>query len=134
MNYKKMTATILLTSMTVAASLNANAEALPAGSKIGFSTPTLASEFFMALDEELHSVFEENGYEVVTISYEGNAAQQVADLENLASMGCDAITLFTMDEIAISDALKKCLDEGIKIYPNQLFSDPDTYSYCLGQD
>ena len=124
-----------LSTVTVtAAELPSGEERFPAGSKLGFSTPTLASEFFLGLDEEIHEIFEENGYEVVTISYEGNAAQQVADMENLANMGCDAITLFTMDETAISDICKKFEDEGINIYPNALFKDPETYTFCLSQD
>lgn len=67
---------------------------LPSGSKIGFSTLTLAAEFFSVLDESVHEYLERDGYEVVTLSCEGNAATQVSDIENLISMNCDAILLF----------------------------------------
>lgn len=108
---------------------------LPAGSKIGFSTMTLASEFFSVLDEDTHKYLEADGYEVVTLSCEMNAATQVSDIENLISMDCDAILLFAVDPGAVEDVCARAVEEGIKVFPlAATFSNRDAYTYIIGTD
>lgn len=108
---------------------------LPAGSKIGFSTMTLASEFFSVLDEDTHKYLEADGYEVVTLSCEMNAATQVSDIENLISMDCDAILLFAVDPGAVEDVCARAVEEGIKVFPlAATFSNRDAYTYIMGAD
>lgn len=108
---------------------------LPAGSKIGFSTMTLASEFFAVLDEDTHKYLEADGYEVVTLSCEMNAATQVSDIENLISMDCDAILLFAADPSAVQDVCAKAVAEGIKVFPLATsFDNRDAYTYIMGTD
>lgn len=84
--------------------------------KIGFSTITLGAEFFSNLDNAVHNRLEAQGYEVVTVSCEGNAAQQVADIENLIAMECEAIFFFATDPDALTDVLLRGREAGIKMY------------------
>lgn len=108
---------------------------LPAGSKIGFSTMTLASEFFSVLDEDAHKYLEADGYEVITLSCEMNAATQVSDIENLISMDCDAILVFAVDPGAIQDVCAKAMEAGIKVFPLATsFDNRDAYTYIMGTD
>lgn len=114
---------------------NDGASGLPAGSKIGFSTLLLSSEFFAALDEDTHKYLEADGYEVVTVSCEGNAATQVSDIENLISMDCDAILLFPADPSAVQDVCAKAVESGIKVFPLATsFENRDAYTYIMGTD
>lgn len=108
---------------------------LPAGSKIGFSTMTLASEFFAVLDEDTHKYLEADGYEVVTLSCEMNAATQVSDIENLISMDCDAILLFAVDPSAVEDVCARAVEAGIKVFPLAAkFDNRDAFTYIMGTD
>lgn len=108
-------------------------ELFPAGGKLGFSTATLGSEFFYRLDESTRKLMEDNGYEMVTVSNEGNTATQIADIENLISMNCDSIVLFTVDNNAIADVCRKAISQGIEVYPiSSWFEDKDTYTICMG--
>ncbi len=110
-------------------------EWFPKGSKLGMSTMTLGAEFFSALDDSMHKYFEEGGYEMVTVSFEGNAATQVSDIENLMNMGCDAIMLFVSDREAVKDVCRKAVEQGIKVYPIATWMDDrSTYTYCQGTD
>ena len=110
-------------------------EWFPKGSKLGMSTMTLGAEFFSALDESMHEYFEQGGYEMVTVSFEGNAATQVSDIENLMNMGCDAIMLFVSDREAVKDVCRKAVEQGIKVYPIATWMDDrSTYTYCQGTD
>lgn len=108
---------------------------LPAGSKIGFSVISLSSEFFAKLDEDTHRYLEADGYEVVTVSCEANAATQVADIENLISMDCDAIVLFAAEPSAVEDVCARAVAEGIKVFPlAATFSNRDAFTYIMGTD
>ncbi len=101
--------------------------------KIGFSTMTLGSEFFIDVDNKVHDRLEAAGYEVVTVSCEGNVATQVADIENLISMDCEAIFFFAADPEALTDVCKKGKAAGIKMYGVAApMTDPDSYDAVIG--
>lgn len=118
-----------------AAAAGAASAAVPEGSKIGFSTLTLAAEFFSVLDTDVHKYLEEAGYEVVTLSCEGNAATQVSDIENLISMGVDAILLFPADPSAVESVCAKAVEAGIKVLPFATsFQNRNAFSYIMGTD
>jgi ABC-type sugar transport system substrate-binding protein len=68
------------------------------------------------MDAAVHNRLEAGGYEVITISCEANAAQQVSDIENLITMNCEAIFFFAVDPNALTDVLKKGRKAGIKMY------------------
>lgn len=102
---------------------------------IGFSVPTLGLEFFEALDESFHAKFEGEGYEVVTVSCELNAATQVSDIENLMTMGVDTIFAFVVDAEALTDTLVKARQEGITVIPIATnLSNRDAYDKIMGTD
>jgi ABC-type sugar transport system substrate-binding protein len=112
-----------------------NNRATKGNGKIGFSTITLGSEFFANLDEAVHSRFEKEGYTVITISCEGNAAKQVSDIENLITMECEAIFFFAVDPDAITDICKKARAAGIKVYGIACtIADTEAYDKIINTD
>lgn len=103
--------------------------------KIGMSTITLGQEFFSNLDMLIHNRLESAGYEVVTVSCEGNAATQVSDIENLITMNCEAIFFFAVDPDAIKDVCKKGREAGIKMYGMACtMDDTDAYDKIINTD
>ena len=101
---------------TAPAAENTSGRPTNGNGKIGFSTITLGAEFFSNLDNAVHARLEAAGYEVITVSCEGNAATQVADIENLIAMECEAIFFFATDPAALEDVLVKGRQAGIKMY------------------
>ena len=103
--------------------------------KIGMSTITLGQEFFSNLDTQIHNRLEAGGYEVITVSCEGNAATQVSDLENLITMNCEAIFFFAVDPDAIVDVCKKGREAGIKMYGMACtIEDTEAYDKIINTD
>ena len=103
--------------------------------KIGFSTITLGSEFFAALDDMVKARLESSGYQLITISAEGSPVKQVADIENLITMNCEAIFFFAMDPDAILDVLKRGRQAGIKMYGIACtIDDLDAYDKIVNTD
>ena len=103
--------------------------------KIGVSTITLGQEFFSDLDNKIHTRLEAAGYEVITVSCEGNAATQVSDLENLITMDCEAIFFFAVDPDALTDVCKKGREAGIKMYGIACtIDDKDAYDKIINTD
>ena len=126
---------VLTTACALADFGNENLEYFPKGSKVGFDQATLGAEFFSALDDACRKYFTDNGYEYISMSYEGNAATQVSDLENMINMGCDAILYFVSQEAAVLDVAKKGLAAGVKMYPVATWiQDRDSYTWCIGTD
>ena len=116
---KKVVALLATAAITLGAAAPALAESgrpTEGNGKVGFSTITLGAEFFSNLDDAVHARLEEAGYEVITLSCEGNAATQVSDIENLITMDCEAIFFFAVDPDAIVDVCKRARQEGIKVY------------------
>lgn len=103
--------------------------------KIGVSIITLGAEFFSDLDNKIHNRLEAAGYEVITVSCEANAATQVSDLENLITMGCEAIFFFAVDPDALNDVCKKGREAGIKMYGIACtIDDKDAYDKIINTD
>lgn len=103
--------------------------------KIGVSTITLGQEFFSDLDTKIHNRLEAEGYEVITVSCEANSATQISDLENLITMGCEAIFFFAIDPDALVDVCKKGREAGIKMYGMACtMDDRDAYDKIINTD
>lgn len=83
--------------------------------KIGFSAPAMDNEFMTNLKSSLEDAAAEYGIEVVTSVAEQSTAKQVEQIENMVTMGCEAICVSPVDLDAILDALKDAKDKGVVI-------------------
>lgn len=75
------------------------------GVTIGYSTYTLANPFFAGMQKGLDSGTRKYGYKLVTTNSNGDAAQQVTDIQNLISRGVNYILLSPADGKAIAPAV-----------------------------
>ncbi|MGW4489189.1 sugar ABC transporter substrate-binding protein [Amycolatopsis sp. NPDC004368] len=75
------------------------------GVTVGYSTYTLSNPFFAGMQMGLEAGTKKHRYELVTTNSNGDAAQQVADIQNLISRGVDYILLTPADGKAIAPAV-----------------------------
>ncbi|WP_432855600.1 sugar ABC transporter substrate-binding protein [Amycolatopsis sp. CA-161197] len=75
------------------------------GVTIGYSTYTLSNPFFAGMQKGLDAGTEKYGYKLVTTNSNGDAAQQVTDIQNLISRGVNYILLSPADGKAIAPAV-----------------------------
>lgn len=83
--------------------------------KIGFAAPAMDNEFMTNLKKSLEEEGAEYGVEVVTSVAEQSTAKQVEQIENMVTMGCEAICVSPVDLDAILDSLKHAKDNGVVI-------------------
>lgn len=83
--------------------------------KIGFAAPAMDNEFMTNLKSSLEEAAAAYGIEVVTSVAEQSTAKQVEQIENMVTMGCEAICVSPVDLDAILDALKNAKDNGVVI-------------------
>ena len=83
--------------------------------KIGFAAPAMDNEFMTNLKRSLEEAAAEHGIEVVTSVAEQSTAKQVEQIENMVTMGCEAICVSPVDLDAILDSLKDAKDKGVVI-------------------
>lgn len=83
--------------------------------KIGFSAPAMDNEFMTNLESSLKETAAEYGVEVVTSNAEQNTAKQAEQIENMVTMGCEAICVSPVDLDSILDVLKKVKSQGVTI-------------------
>ncbi|MEU4673444.1 sugar ABC transporter substrate-binding protein [Amycolatopsis sp. NPDC023774] len=75
------------------------------GVTIGYSTYTLSNPFFAGMQKGLDAGTQKYGYKLVTTNSNGDAAQQVTDIQNLISRGVNYILLSPADGKAIAPAV-----------------------------
>lgn len=121
--------------LTACAETSTNESVSAENGKIGLSLTTMSGEFMTSFDDNFRKKFGDNGYEVITVSCENNPATQVADLENLITMGVESIFLFAVDPEAITDVMMKARKEGIKVVAMASdFNNIEAYDVNLGTD
>lgn len=91
--------------------------------KIGVSDQTSGAEWNLENQQSIRDIFEADGYEVTVLSCEGSATQQVTDIENLVTAGCEYIFVSPVDQDSAYDALKAAQEQGVKIFSMQPFTD-----------
>lgn len=75
--------------------------------KIGMSNSILSIDFFVALKQGVEQGTAKNGYELINTNSNGDAAKQVADIEDMIQKGVDAIIVNPQDVDAIVPAIEK---------------------------
>ena len=117
---KKTLAILLCLAMMVAmlAGCGGKEEAAPAGEsyKVALITMDRVDQHWVTLDEGAMKAAAELGVEVVNMSPNAkDDAQQIEQINNAVSAGCDAIVVAANGPDAISSALKEAIAAGVKI-------------------
>ncbi len=99
--------------------------------KIGFLAPTLQTEFFIAIDNDLKAECEEKGWEYVAVSFDNDSSAAVSSIENMVTSQCDVIIAMVSDS-SCDVALKAAQEEGVKIM--ECGVQTDVYDVCLNTD
>lgn len=85
------------------------------GIKIGYSAGSLGDEYLKETGAFLKADCEANGCEYTEMSADGSSATQAMQIENLTTMGCDAICICPIDPKAIEGAVKAAKEAGVKV-------------------
>lgn len=105
------------------------------GAKVGFSVPTLNSEFFVNMANQIEAYLEPYGVDFTALSADGNAATQIENIENFTTMGMDVIVLFLVDNDALTDALIKARQNGAYvIVVGTILENKDAVDACINVD
>jgi ribose transport system substrate-binding protein len=83
--------------------------------KIGMSNSILSIDFFVALKQGVEQGAVKNGYELINTNANGDAAKQVADIEDMIQKGVNAIIVNPQDVDAIVPAIEKANQKKIPV-------------------
>ncbi|WP_126428606.1 sugar ABC transporter substrate-binding protein [Brevibacillus marinus] len=83
--------------------------------KIGMSNSILSIDFFVALKQGVEQGAAKHGFELINTNANGDAAKQVADIEDLIQKGVDAIIVNPQDVDAIVPAIEKANQANIPV-------------------
>ena len=86
------------------------------GKKVGFTVPTLASDFINYLTQAAVDAFAEIGVECQVDSCDGDVTKQIEQIENYVAMGMDAIIAFPINGDALGVAVKNAVDAGVPVF------------------
>lgn len=97
--------------------------------RIGLSMGTSNTEFCMKLMQEVQNACDENpDVELTTLSADGDSNTQVMNIDNLVTMGVDAICIYPNDPEVCVDSMKKARDAGIYVVIiDQIPDDRDSF-------
>lgn len=120
---------------TAAATLDAiDAASLPEGKwKIGFSNYSAGNSWRQQMEAEFESEAEklkEAGIisDYVMLNADNDQSKQISDINDLITMGCDAIVVTAITEDGLNDVLEEAEDEGVVVvnFDNNVSSDKIT--------
>ena len=83
--------------------------------KIGFALQTQDVQVFSTMSDGMQARADEIGVDYTCMVANGDAAQQIANIENMIAQGYDAIIVHSFDKEAFSDVVKDALSKGIVI-------------------
>jgi len=81
--------------------------------KIGFSMPSMISQYFEGIKQVATETAEEEGVELVIANADGDAATQKTQIQDLISGGCDVIVAIAQDSEAIVSSAADCAAAGV---------------------
>lgn len=83
--------------------------------KVGFALMTLENPIWQTMVKGMESGAKEAGVEFQVFNGNNNAATQITNIENMITMGYDAIIVHVFDAEAFADVTQQALDAGIVI-------------------
>lgn len=82
---------------------------------VGYSQADLASTWRTVESNNMQDVADERGYKITIVNAEGDAEQQLSDVESLLAQGCNVMVITAVDGDAIQPALDKCKEKGVPV-------------------
>lgn len=83
--------------------------------KVGITLQSLSNDYFAGVFGEVETLIKEKGWEYTIVDCKGNSAEQISQVENFISSGCDLIMIHSADPNAIEDVCKSAQDAGITV-------------------
>lgn len=81
--------------------------------KIGITLQSLANSYWAGVFGDVEALLKEKGWEYTIVDCKDNSAEQISQIENFTSAGCDLIMVHPSDPQAIEDVCKAARDKGI---------------------
>jgi ribose transport system substrate-binding protein len=105
----------------------ANCESLSL-TRVGYSPLTMEFDYFQFIQRGMQQIAEQCGVEVVTADPGVDAAQQVADIENMVAGGVGSVAVYSVDPTAVLTAVDTAKAAGVTIIAAvSAFEDADVY-------
>lgn len=139
-------AAAFLMSLFAACSSGGQSSAAPSGSasagsaaqdadgakQVAFLAPMTSSEYWMTITENTKAACEAAGYTCTIYSAENDGATQLQQIENVTTMGVDAIVIDPLDAASADDALIRAREAGIFVIQTGSVSDNlDSYDVAI---
>lgn len=83
--------------------------------KVGITLQSLSNDYFAGVFGEVETLLKEKGWEYTVVDCNGNSAEQISQMENFISSGCDLIMIHSADPNAIEDVCKNAQEKGIVV-------------------
>ncbi len=83
--------------------------------KIGITIQSLRNAYWAGVMSALEEVLKENGAQYTIVACDDNSAEQIGQIENFISSGCDLIMVHPSDANAVEDVCAEARDAGIKV-------------------
>lgn len=108
---KKATGFAMALTLAAGMSMTVGAEEMV----IGFSPMTLVNEYFSAVEGAIQEVCEENDVKLITYDPQGDATKQATQIEDMISMGIQALVYIPVDSAGGRTIMQACQDAGVKV-------------------
>lgn len=82
---------------------------------VAFIPLLTSTDFHLNLTEAIVNALNEAGYKAEYTSPDADITKQIEIVENYVALGFDCIILFPIDGDALSDAVKRAMDAGVKV-------------------
>lgn len=82
---------------------------------IGISINSIGNMHNRHMFEGLQTTCKERGHEVIAVNANGDATQQVTDVENLIQSGCDVIVIQCADSFSMKNVVADAVSQGIYV-------------------
>lgn len=86
------------------------------GKKVGFTVPTLASDFINYLTMACNQAVTGVGATLQVDACDGDVTKQIEQIENYVTMGMDCIVVFPVNGEALASATKAAVDAGVPVF------------------
>lgn len=83
--------------------------------KVGITLQSLSNDYFAGVFGEVETLIKEKGWDYTIVDCQENSAEQISQIENFISSGCDLIMVHAADPNSIEDICKKAMESGIKV-------------------
>lgn len=83
--------------------------------KLGITIQSLENSYWAGVFGEVEKLMEEKGWEASVVDCKDNSAQQISQIENFVSAGCNLIMVHPSDPNAIEDVCASARKAGVKV-------------------